>query len=123
MAGKKLNTTQLEQAINSTNSKARGIARKRTEEKEKGKGRYLSLDLKPGGEDLKSYVVERAGDLSKEEGVPVSTTNVIQRLIRQDKKAHGGSSTDKVRQHIIDMLMKVPDADLKTLESVIKKFV
>ena len=77
---------------------------------------YLRIDLKPNGEDLKTYVIKQAELESKYRGTPISATNYIQNLIRQDR------DKDKFDQRytITEQLKKVPEQYLSALEAVIK---
>ena len=110
-----------EDAIAGAAKKAERTAKKNTKEATRGKkpnSDYLRLDLKPGGEDLKALAVKRAGQISIEQGVNLSTTAYIQQLIRDDAKKHEGKK-DK-RQEIADLLNRVEDKDLSAIETVVK---
>lgn len=74
---------------------------------------YLYLDLRPaGGEDLKSYVVERAHRTSMEQGKNISATNYIQNLIKKDMVSEKDNTLKAKITAIID------NADEKKLDVI-----
>lgn len=87
------------------------------DEKKKDSKDYLRVDLKPtDGADLKAYVMEQAG----KEGI--SATKYIQQIIETDMKKHRSGKLTK-RQQVAELVEKVNDSDLKTIEEVLKRFV
>lgn len=90
-----------------------------TEKKIKDQSAYLKLDLQPSdAPDLKGYVAEQAGILSKKEGKYISQSGYIQRVLiaDRDKKNEKKGKYDD----IIEMLDKLDKADYKAIETLIK---
>lgn len=78
---------------------------------------YLRLDLRPQGDDLKSYVDNKAAKLSLERGKKISTTVVIQELIKEDREKSKGLANKKQtkRDKVATFLENIDDKKLSAL--------
>ena len=82
---------------------------------------YIRLDLKPFGYDLKAYVNERCGELSKERDKKISTTAFIQELIINDMEQHNGVAKKKLikketnHDKVVKFLEELDDKKLSAL--------
>ena len=82
--------------------------------------KYLRLDLKPGNEDLKSYVVKRANEESLKRGKKVSATNYIQELIRADMKANKVKKKNKA-DDVAELIKQLDNNDLLLVEKLVNR--
>lgn len=91
----------------------------KTAKKAKSNSDYIRLDLKPFGDDLKTYVDNKAIKLSAERGVKVSTTAVIQEIIKADRAAEKGKGKPTKHDKIIAALDAMDDKKLLALATLL----
>lgn len=110
------------QALQNANKKAEQVASKILKGKI-GRGKsasdYLRLDLVPDGEDLKTYVLKRAAEVSAETGNKVSSTKYIQDLIRADQKAQEGRGS---KNRLYDAIMGLDADKVAVIEALIRSW-
>lgn len=88
--------------------------------KEKEMDRYLRLDLRPSGEDLKAYVIKRASEESIKRNKQVSATNYIQELIREDMKANKVKKKSKA-DDVSELIKELNNDDLLLVEKLVNR--
>ena len=79
---------------------------------------YMRIDLMPGDQDLKAYVIKQAALETARLGKKISATAYIQNLIIEDANKN---KFDR-RSELAKLLKDVPDRNLGTIEAVIKAF-
>lgn len=98
----------------------RKVERPMATKKQTETDRYLRLDLRPGGEDLKSYVVKRASEESLKRNKQVSATNYIQELIRDDMKANKIKKKSKA-DNVAELIKELNNNDLSIVENIVNR--
>lgn len=87
---------------------------KKTTKRSKPGSDYIRLDLKPQGNDLKSYVVQQANKESIRRKEQISATRYIQELIEKDQENNGKkkNTTAEELKNRIDRLNRKQQAVL-----------
>lgn len=110
LASKARKATESMTGISTQSEQAFDAQAKKTTKRNKPANDFIRLDLRPQGNDLKSYVVKQANKESIRRKEQISATRYIQELIEKDKELNDGkrknTTADELKSRIDRMNRK-----------------